>query len=52
MAHLGTRAFEEIGGEVVQTTGFILSNIYISDFKGIYCKLVETNTQKGNCSCS
>ena len=47
MAHLGTRAFEEIGGEVVQTTSFILSNIYISGFKGIYCKLVETNTQRG-----
>ena len=47
MAHLGTRAFEEIGGEVVQTTSFILSNIYISGFKGIYCKLVETNPQRG-----
>ena len=24
MAHLGARAFEEIGGEVVQTTSFVL----------------------------
>ena len=37
MAHLGARAFEEIGGEVVQTTAFILRNgtehSYISSFK-------------------
>lgn len=26
MIHLGTRAFEEIGGEVVQTTAFVLGN--------------------------
>ncbi len=24
MAHLGARAFEEIGGEVVQTTSFVM----------------------------
>lgn len=30
MAHLGARAFEEIGGEVVQTTAFIFQN---SNFK-------------------
>ena len=37
MAHLGARAFEEIGGEVVQTTAFILRNgsehSYVSSFK-------------------
>lgn len=27
MAHLGTRAFEEIGGEVVQTTSFVIQKI-------------------------
>ena len=26
LLHLGTRAFEEIGGEVVQTVSFIITN--------------------------
>lgn len=47
MAHLGARAFEEIGGEVVQTTSFILANKHIDDFKGTYCRLVEPTTQVG-----
>lgn len=29
MAHLGARAFEEIGGEVVQTTAFVLKNSHM-----------------------
>ncbi len=32
MAHLGARAFEEIGGEVVQTTAFVRRNSSISDY--------------------
>ena len=47
MAHLGSRAFEEIGGEVVQTTAFVLQNIHISEYKGIYCRLIEPTTQQG-----
>lgn len=47
MAHLGARAFEEIGGEVVQTTSFVLRNSHITDCKGVYCRLVEPTTQKG-----
>lgn len=47
MAHLGARAFEEIGGEVVQTTSFILSNKHVDGYKGIYCRLVEPTTQQG-----
>ena len=47
MAHLGPRAFEEIGGEVVQTTSFVLRNSHIADFKGTYCRLVEPTTQQG-----
>ena len=31
MAHLGARAFEEIGGEVVQTTAFVMRKSHISD---------------------
>ena len=31
MFHLGPRAFEEIGGEVVQSTAFVLRNVRIHD---------------------
>lgn len=47
MAHLGARAFEEIGGEVVQTTSFVLLNDSIEDYKGVYCRLIESTTQQG-----
>ena len=45
MAHLGARAFEEIGGEVVQTTSFVLSKKHADKYVGIYCRLVELNNQ-------
>ena len=47
MVHLGPRAFEEIGGEVVQTTSFVLRNSNIADYKGTYCRLIEPTTQQG-----
>lgn len=47
MAHLGARAFEEIGGEVVQTTSFVIRKSYIADYKGEYCRLIEPTTQQG-----
>ena len=47
MAHLGARAFEEIGGEVVQTTTFVLRNIHTQNYKGTYCRLIEPTTQQG-----
>ena len=47
MAHLGARAFEEIGGEVVQTTSFVICNTHIDDYKGEYCRLIEPTTQQG-----
>ena len=47
MAHLGARAFEEIGGEVVQTTSFVIRKSYIEDYKGEYCRLIEPTTQQG-----
>ena len=47
MAHLGPRAFEEIGGEVVQTTSFVLRKSHIRQFKGMYCRLIEPTTQQG-----
>lgn len=46
MAHLGARAFEEIGGEVVQTTSFVWQNSYIKGFKGEYSRLVDANSQQ------
>lgn len=47
MAHLGTRAFEEIVGEVVQTTSFVICNKNIQFYIGMYCRLVEPKTQNG-----
>lgn len=47
MAHLGARAFEEIGGEVVQTTSFVFRNTHTEFYKGVYCRLVNPNTQYG-----
>ncbi len=47
MAHLGPRAFEEIGGEVVQTTSFVMRNSHIADDKGTYCRLIDPTTQQG-----
>lgn len=47
MAHLGARAFEEIGGEVVQTTSFVRCRTHIDDYKGTYCRLIEPTSQQG-----
>ena len=47
MAHLGARAFEEIGGEVVQTTSFVRVRAHIDNYKGVYCRLIEPTTQQG-----
>ena len=47
MAHLGAHAFEEIGGEVVQTTSFVLRNSHNRQYLGIYYRLIEPTTQNG-----
>ena len=47
MAHLGARAFDEIGGEVVQTTSFVLRKSHTENYNGTYCRLIEPKTQKG-----
>ena len=47
MIHLGARAFEEIGGEVVQTTSFVMCNERVAGYKGTYCRLIEPTTQQG-----
>jgi len=43
MAHLGARAFDEIGGEVVQTTAFVNCGRRIADYAGTYARLVDIN---------
>jgi len=45
MVHLGARAFEEISGEIVQTTSFILCKTILNGFKGVYCRLLNANSQ-------
>lgn len=47
MAHLGARAFEEIGGEVVQVTAFIRCIEHIKGYRGTYCRLIEPTSQQG-----
>jgi len=41
MAHLGTRAFDSIGGEVVSTTDFVIENSHHPEYKGAYIRLVD-----------
>ncbi|MGH1361659.1 MAG: BREX-1 system adenine-specific DNA-methyltransferase PglX [Burkholderiaceae bacterium] len=45
MAHLGARAFDSIGGEVVATTAFVLKNICNQEFKGAYLRLVNGSSE-------
>ncbi|MDT8426370.1 MAG: BREX-1 system adenine-specific DNA-methyltransferase PglX [Methyloprofundus sp.] len=45
MAHLGARAFDSIGGEVVSTTAFVLENAHHPDYKGAYIRLVDGNSE-------
>ena len=47
MVHLGARAFEEIGGEVVQTTSFVFRISSIPYYVGRYARLIEPTTQDG-----
>ncbi len=45
MAHLGARAFDSIGGEVVSTTAFVLENAHKPDYRGGYIRLVDGNSE-------
>ncbi len=45
MAHLGARAFEDIGGEVVQTTAFVFGNTNIKEYQSSFKRLVDYNSQ-------
>ena len=46
MAHLGTGAFDEIGGEVVDTTAFVLSPNILSGYESVFAKLIGYPDEK------
>ena len=46
MCHLGARAFDEIGGEVVQTTSFIYRKAPSKNYIGVYCKVTKPTSEK------
>ncbi len=41
MAHLGPRAFDSIGGEVVSSTAFVIQNTRNREYRGAYFRLVD-----------
>lgn len=43
MAHFGPHAFDQIGGEVVQSVAFVLSSGLIDSYKGTYLRLIDGN---------
>ena len=45
MLHLGPRAFEDIGGEKVQSTAFVLRNTAVGGYRGLYSRLVDENAE-------
>ena len=47
MAHLGARAFDDIGGEVVQTTAFVRCANHVEGYQGTYCRLIAPISQQG-----
>lgn len=45
MAHLGSRAFDSISGEVVSTVAFALRNVDLPTFQGRYLRLVKERSE-------
>ena len=41
MLHLGTHAFDQIGGEVVQSVAFSICKIKVEEYTGTYCRLLS-----------
>lgn len=46
MLHLGSRTFDDIGGEVVQSTAFNIRKLRIKHFKGVYLRLVDYSSSQ------
>ena len=47
LVHIGTKGFDEIGGEVVQTVSFCFGKDYSTSYKGIYIKLTDVAGENG-----
>ena len=47
MVHLGSRAFEEIGGEVVQTTSFVIRKNVTKDYRSSFIRLIDYTNHDG-----
>lgn len=45
MAHLGTRAFDSIGGEVVSTTAFVIENRHFPSYEGTFLRLIDGRSE-------
>ena len=45
MAHLGSRAFDSIGGEVVSTTAYVIERKSMTEFDGSYIRLVDGRSE-------
>lgn len=45
MAHLGARAFDSIGGEVVSTTAFVIENRCLPSYQGAFVRLVDGRSE-------
>ena len=48
LLQLGAHAFDEIGGEVVQSVSFTCKNIYLSEYKGIYREIIGESEKEKN----
>ncbi|MCB5271573.1 MAG: BREX-1 system adenine-specific DNA-methyltransferase PglX [Candidatus Cloacimonetes bacterium] len=46
LSHLGPRAFDSIGGEIVQTCAFVLTNRRLPSQRGGYSRLVEGRSEQ------
>lgn len=45
MAHMGSRAFDSISGEVVSTTAFVIKNSAYPNYSGAYIRLVDAKSE-------
>ena len=46
LLHLGPRAFDEIGGEVVQSCSFVMRKSDVEQYQATYLRLLEGNSEK------
>lgn len=46
MVHLGVKAFDSIGGEIVQTTAFVILKTHVKNFRTLYYRLISYDSEK------